>query len=217
MQEPTAHTAQGAGTAAGRPRAGARLSPAATVLALGTVAFAVALGIAGPRLRGRTASTQQDCAVGELAEMAARYEERVELDLARAAGGEGGLPRIRELTAATVGPRDPVDLSSAGWLADDAHNVELQPGLMATMVRYESDPAGSSVTVTMLPDDGRAVRYDGFGRAVPLAPGQEWLGSVRAGTGAPERVAYAFADGDTLWIVLARSRTELVPAARLLR
>lgn len=217
MQETHAHTPCPAGAPSGRPRAGARLSPAATVLALGTVAFAVALGIAGPRLRGRTASAQQDCAVGELAEMAARYEERVELDLARAAGGEGGLPRIRELAAATVGPRDPVDLSPAGWLADDAHNVELQPGLMATMVRYESDPAGSWITVTMLPDDGRTVRYDGFGRAVPLAPGQEWLGSVRAGTGAPERTAYAYADGKTLWIVLARSRTELAPAARLLR
>jgi hypothetical protein len=201
----------------GHSRTGPRPSPAATVLALGAVAFAVAVGVSGPRLADRTGSAQQDPAVGELAEMAARYEERIAFDLARAAGGEGGLALVGALSAATVGERAAVDLQPAGWAADDAHNVELLPGLMGTMVRYEGEEPGTWLSVTMLPDDGRAVRYDGFGQARPLAPGQEWLGSARAGTGAPERVAYAFADGRILWIVLAPSRRELQPVAGLLR
>ena len=214
MSDTIPHLPGGAGE---HSRTGPRLSPAATVLALGAVAFAVAVGISGPRLADRTGSAQQDPAIGELAGMAARYEERIAFDLARAAGAEGGLALVGELTAATVGERAAVDLRPAGWTADDAHNVELLPGLMATMVRYEGEEPGASLSVTMLPDDGRAVRYDGFGQALPLAPGQEWLGSARAGTGAPERVAYAYADGRILWIVLAPSRRELQPVARLLR
>ena len=67
-----------------------------------------------------------------------------------------------------------------------------------------------------------AVRLDGFGRAVPLAPGDEWIDAVVddesaiAGSAAGARVAYAFADGHVLWIVLAEDRRTIRAVARRL-
>ena len=69
----------------------------------------------------------------------------------------------------------------------------------------------------MLPDEGRAVRYDGFGRPIPLAPGDEWLERVTDDAHGRSRMAYAFADGRVLWLVLADRRSALVPVAKLLK
>jgi hypothetical protein len=90
------------------------------------------------------------------------------------------------------------------------------------MVVYGTDEGDRNVSVTMLPDRGGAVRLDGFGRAVPLAPGDEWLDAVVddesaiAGSAAGARVAYAFADGRVLWIVLAEDRRTIRAVARRL-
>jgi len=72
----------------------------------------------------------------------------------------------------------------------------------------------------MLPDDGRTVLLDGFGRAMPIAPGQEWIDAViaddstAAASNAGPRIAYAFADGTVLWLVLADDRGTLASIAR---
>jgi hypothetical protein len=68
----------------------------------------------------------------------------------------------------------------------------------------------------MLPDRGDVVRLDGFGRALPLAPGEEWI-DVVSDEGLPGRTAWAMADGRTLWLVLAGDRADVAAVARLLR
>ena len=200
-----------------RAQAGAvRASPLAVALTIAAVGGAVLLGVFGPRLRDRTGSVQQDPGIGELAELAARYEEQMGLEAPFGGDRASALPRMRELTAATVGGRDAPDLSRAGWTPLDVRNVELAPGTFATMVTYAGEDQGRELAVAMLEDTGRAVRHDGFGRAVPLAPGQEWTGDARAGSGARDRSAWAFADGRVLWIVLADRPSDLPAVARIL-
>lgn len=209
-----------AANAHGRERRAAlravRASPAAVALTLAAVTCAVLLGILGPRLRDRTGSVQGDPGLDELAAIAARYEEQMGLEAPFGEAQSSALPRVRELSASTVGERAAPDLSKAGWTAQDARNVELAPGTFATLVTYAGEDPGRALAVAMLRDTGHAVRHDGFGRAVPLAPGSEWTGEARAGSGARERAAYAHADGRILWIVLADRPADLPAVARLL-
>lgn len=193
----------------------ARMSPTATVLAVAAVAFAVAVGITGPRLRDRHGTAQQDTPIGDLAVIAAMHEERAMLDALGGRARESALARLPDLAERTVGRRDAPDLSKAGWHADDARNVELAPGILGTMVLYRSEEGDGTLSVVMLPDRGQVIRYDGFGRAMPLAPGDEWAESV-AEDGST-RTAYAFADGHVLWLVLADRRSAIGAVARLLR
>ena len=194
-----------------------RISPAATVLTLAAVAFAVIIGVTGPRLRDRVGSVQQDHPLGDLAAIAAMHESRAGADAAGGRERDAALARLPDLADATVGRRGAPDLSSAGWEPDDARNVELAPGILGTMVLYRGGASGGPLSVTMLPDRGNAVRYDGFGRAAPIAPGDEWLELLEDDSGAPARAAYALSDGRTLWLVLAGSRSEAAQVARLLK
>jgi hypothetical protein len=95
--------------------------------------------------------------------------------------------------------------------------VELAPQVLGTMVIYRNAAGTDALSVTMLPDDGRAVRYDGFGRAVPLAPGDEWLEALTDDEGDRARTAFAFADGRILWLVLAENRAAVAGVAKLLK
>ena len=194
-----------------------RISPAATALTLAAVAFAVIVGVTGPRLRDRVGSVQQDHPLGDLAAIAAMHESRAGADALGGRERDAALARLPDLAEATVGRRGAPDLSSAGWQPDDARNVELAPGVMGTMVLYRGDGSTAPLSVTMLPDRGQAVRYDGFGRAAPIAPGDEWLELLDDGSGEPPRAAYALADGRVLWLVLAGSRAEAARVARLLK
>ena len=194
-----------------------RISPAATVLTLAAVAFAVLVGVTGPRLRDRVGSVQQDHPLGDLAAIAAMHEARAGADALGGRERDAALARLPDLAEATVGRRGAPDLSSAGWQPDDARNVELAPGVMGTMVLYRGDGSTAPLSVTMLPDRGQAVRYDGFGRAAPIAPGDEWLELLDDGSGETPRAAYALADGRVLWLVLAGSRAEAARVARLLK
>ncbi len=194
-----------------------RISPAATALTLAAVAFAVIVGVTGPRLRDRVGSVQQDHPLGDLAAIAAMHESRAGADALGGRERDAALARLPDLAEATVGRRGAPDLSSAGWQPDDARNVELAPGVMGTMVLYRGNGSAAPLSVTMLPDRGQAVRYDGFGRAAPIAPGDEWLELLDDGSGEPPRAAYALADGRVLWLVLAGSRAEAARVARLLK
>jgi hypothetical protein len=193
------------------------ISPIATALTLAVVVFAVVLGMTAPRLRDRHGTVQQDLPIGDLATIAAMHEARAAADALGGRARESALAQLPQLATETVARTGAADLSRAGWIPDDARNVELAPNVHGTMVIYRHEDSDATLSVTMLPDDGRAVRYDGFGRAVPLAPGDEWLEAVTDDSGARPHVAYAFADGKVLWLVLADRRTTLVPVAKLLR
>ena len=224
MQESAAHDARdeasGPSKATGMHRSS--ISPVATILTLLSVALAVATGIAAPRLRDRHASAQQEATIDELAAVAAMHESRALLDMARGRARDAALALIDEIARETVGRDTCADLAEAGLHPIDARIVELAPDIRGAMVVYGTDEGDRTVSVTMLADKGQAVRLDGFGRAVPLAPGDEWLDAVVdaesavAGSTAGPRVAYAFADGRVLWIVLAEDRRTIRAVARRL-
>jgi len=191
------------------------ISPLATGLTLACVAFAVVVGITGPRLRDRHGSHQQDHPLAEVALVAALHERRAEQDAERGRERDAALGRLPSMLAEVVGRGAP-NLSPAGLVPLDARIVELAPGLRGVMVPYGTPQAGTVATVTLMPDRGDVVRLDGFGRALPLAPGVEWLEPVSDGDLA-ERTAWAMADGRTLWLVLADNRADVAAVARLLR
>jgi hypothetical protein len=193
------------------------ISPLATVLTLAAVAFAVAVGMTAPRLRDRHGSPQQDLPLGDLAAVAAIHEARAEEDAAAGRARERAIDALGELLAATVGTRGGPDLASTAWALDDVRNVELSPGLQGTMLLYRSPGRATRLSVTMLPDDGHAVRLDGFGRAAPIAPGQEWLERLEPSDRSPPRVAWALADGRVLWLVLAEREQDVAVVAPLLK
>ncbi len=191
------------------------ISPLATALTLACVAFAVVLGITGPRLRDRHGSHQQDHPLAEVALVAALHERRAEQDAERGRERDAALGRLPSMLAEVVGRAAP-DLTPAGLEPLDARIVELAPGLRGVMVPFGTTQAGTVATVTLMPDRGDVVRLDGFGRALPLAPGTEWLETV-SDDGLTERTAWAMADGRTLWLVLADDRADVAAVARLLR
>ena len=224
MQESTAHDArdEASGPSGANGMRRSAISPVATILTLLSVALAVATGIAAPRLRDRHASAQQEATIDELATVAAMHESRALLDMSRGRARDAALALIDEIARETVGRETCADLAEAGLRPIDARIVELAPDIRGAMVVYGTDEGDRTVSVTMLPDRGAAVRLDGFGRAVPLAPGDEWLDAVVdaesavAGSTAGPRVAYAFADGRVLWIVLAEDRRTIRAVARRL-
>ena len=167
--------------------------------------------------RSRHGVALPDLPVGDLATIAAMHEERATQDAQAGRSRETALAQLPALAAETVGRTAGADLLHAGWTADDARNVELAPNVHGTMVIYRHEDSDASLSVTMLPDEGRAVRYDGFGRTIPLAPGDEWLERVTDDSHGRSRMAYAFADGRVLWLVLADRRSALVPVAKLLK
>ena len=197
--------------------ASARISPLAVALTLGAAAFAVTLGITGPRLRGRDGSGPAYVRIGDLATIAAMHEARAAQDAAGGRARRDALAQLPALAQETVGRAAGADLEPAGWIPDDVRNVELAPGVHGTMVLYRHEDSDATLSVTMLPDDGRAAHPDGFGRTVPLAPGDEWLEAVADDAGSRAHVAYALADGQVLWLVLADRRSTLVPVAKLLK
>lgn len=196
-------------------RAAVRMSLPATALALAAVGFAVVVGVTGPRLRDRHGTTQQDTPIGDIAVIAAMHEERAAIDAMGGRSRESALARLPDLAEQTVGRRGAPDLAAAGWHAEDARNVELAPGILGTMVLYAGEDGDETLSVVMLPDRGQVIRYDGFGRGVPLAPGDEWMEAVAEDGG--RRIAYGLADGRVLWLVLAERRAAIGAVARLLR
>ena len=193
------------------------ISPLATFLTLAAVAFAMVVGMTAPRLRDRHGSPQQDLPLGDLAAIAAMHEARAASDAAAGRERERAIDALPELTAATVGTRAAPDLEPGGWTLDDARNVELSPGRLGTMLLFRSPDRDGRLSVTLMPDDGRAVRLDGFGRAAPLAPGDEWLERLEPGDSGPSRLAWALADGRVLWLVLAERDADVAGVAPLLK
>lgn len=223
MQESLSPDPERPGTAVPRPHRGRRVpgaSPLAIALTLACVAFAVLVGVTGPRLRARHGSAQQDLPLGELAQVAALHEARALLDMQRGRSREAALTLLADIARETVGRDRGADLEEAGFRPLDARIVEVAPGVKGAMVVYASAAPERIASVTMLPDDGRTVLIDGFGRAMPLAPGQEWIDAViaddstAAASNAGPRIAYAFADGTVLWVVLADDRATLASIAR---
>ncbi|MFO0961610.1 MAG: hypothetical protein U0625_01750 [Phycisphaerales bacterium] len=198
-------------------RHGARISPVAVGLTLAAVAFAVMLGVKGPRLRERHGSTQQDLPVGELATMAALHEAQAAYDILNGRSREAALDRMDQLAAETIGHATAPDFTSIGYDADDARIVEIAPSVHALMVLYRNREDDEILTVAMLPDDGRVVRYDGFGRALPFPPGDEWFEVLADEQGGSRRAAFATSDGRIFWLLLGNGPQALSKAAAKLR
>lgn len=192
---------------------GTRSSPVAVALTVLAIGFAVVVGATGPRLRERQGSIQQDLPVGELAAAAMLHEARSAQDIRAGRSRAAALDRMDALAMDTLGRPMP-DLGDAGFIPEDARIVELAPDLHALMVVYRSDASADVASVAIVPDEGRIVRLDGFGRALPLAPGDEWEESV-ADDRERGRVAWAVSDGRLLHLVLAPDRAALVRIAPL--
>ncbi len=207
--------------ALGRHRHRERHSPKISALAVGltiaAVGVAILMGVAGPRLRERHGSTQQELPVGELASIAALHESQAAYDILNGRSREAALERMDALAAETIGRATAPDFSAAGFDPDDARIVELAPNVHALMVIYRGREDDEILTVAMLPDDGRVVRYDGFGRALPFPPGDEWIETMLDEHGAPRRTAYATSDGRVFWLLLASGRPTLARTAPMLR
>ena len=200
------------------PQRGTRVSPIAVGLTCAVVIFAVVIGLTGPRLRERQGTTQQDLPIGDLATIASMHEMRATADIAEGRDRDAALAKLPELVREALGPRETLapDLSSAGWIPDDARNVELAPGVLGTMVLYRNHETNAVLSAIMLPDDGRTVRFDGFGRAIPIAPGDEWLQVLAEDETGHTRTAYALSDGRILWLVLGNSQPAIARIAKLL-
>ncbi len=221
------------------PKHGTKVSPIAIGLTFAMVIFAVVIGLTGPRLRERQGTTQQDLPIGDLATIAAMHELRAITDIAEGRDREAALAKLPELmrealgargtrvpassitsTTTVAGSTEPTpapDLSPAGWFADDARNVELAPGVLGTMVLYRNHETNAILSVIMLPDDGRTVRFDGFGQAIPIAPGDEWLQVLAADESGNARTAYALSDGRILWLALGNGKPAVARIAKLLK
>ncbi len=193
------------------PRTGP-VSPVAVALSVIAIGVAVAIGVTGPRLRERQASTQQDLPVGEVAVAVARHQMQSAIDLREGRSAAAALERMDRLATDTMGHPMP-DLSEAGYAPEDARIVELGPDMHALMVVYRDAAAGDVASVVLLPDDGRVVRLDGFGRALPLAPGDEWDEALTDDRGDPAGAAWATTDGRVLHVLLARDRAVLARLA----
>ena len=201
------------------PQHRTKVSPVAIGLTFATVIFAVVIGLTGPRLRERQGTTQQDLPIGDLATIAAMHEMRATTDIADGRDREAALAKVPELMREALGARatSAPDLSAVGWSADDARNVELAPGFLGTMVLYKNYETNAILSVIMLPDDGRPVRFDGFGRAIPIAPGDEWLQLLAADESGHARTAYALSDGRVLWLVIGNGQSAIARVAKLLK
>ena len=201
------------------PQHRTKVSPVAIGLTFATVIFAVVIGLTGPRLRERQGTTQQDLPIGDLATIAAMHEMRATTDIADGRDREAALAKLPELMREALGARatSAPDLSTVGWSADDARNVELAPGVLGTMVLYKNHETNAILSVIMIPDDGRPVRFDGFGRAIPIAPGDEWLQLLAADESGHARTAYALSDGRVLWLVIGNGQSAIARVAKLLK
>jgi hypothetical protein len=85
------------------------------------------------------------------------------------------------------------------------------------MVLYKNHETNAILSVIMIPDDGRPVRFDGFGRAIPIAPGDEWLQLLAADESGHARTAYALSDGRVLWLVIGNGQSAIARVAKLLK
>ncbi|MFO0782975.1 MAG: hypothetical protein U0636_04765 [Phycisphaerales bacterium] len=191
----------------------ARVSPAAVLATLAAVVAAVVIGMTGPHLRDRAGGAQQDQPIGELAIMAELNEAQAAYDQAHGRSQEVTPDRTSALAAEVLGhPALVPDLTAHGYQLRDARVVPLSTDLRALALLYRPEHGAGALSVFMMPDHGRIVRFDGFGRALPLAPGEEWAGSGIERNGRP-RTVYAATDGGTLWMVTAATPDDVIRVA----
>lgn len=194
-----------------------RISPMAVALTAAAVVLAMVVGLTGPRLRDRHASSQQEMPIGELAFAAEHREAQQAFDVARRSAAPVTPERLETLSRevfdeAHLAP----NLSARGFDLLDARVVELAPGTRALALFHRARQGDGVVTLYGVRDAGRFVRHDGFGRALPLAPGDEWASSGLADRDGPPRVLYAVTDGSTLWLMLAPDARTVVDLATAL-
>jgi hypothetical protein len=191
-----------------------RISPSAVFLTAAAVVAAMVVGLAGPRLRDRHGSAQQELPIGELAYAAEYREAQQAFDVARRALGGTSSEEIGAKARQVFGQEVLApDLSAAGLVLRDARVVELAPDSRALALLHRRAQGDGTVTLYGLRDEGRFVRLDGFGRAPPLAPGDEWIGLGQAERDGPPRVIYAVTDGSVLWLMLAPDAETVVRLA----
>lgn len=181
-----------------------RISPSAVFLTAAAVVAAVVVGWAGPRLRDRHGSAQQELPIGELAYAAEYREAQQAFDVARRALSGAPSEELGRMAREVFGQEVLApDLSAGEYALRDARVVELAPGSKALALLHRRAQGEGTVTLYGLRDEGRFVRLDGFGSALPLAPGDEWVGLGQAERDGPARVVYAVTDGTVLWLMLA--------------
>ncbi|MBL9141369.1 MAG: hypothetical protein JNK53_05830 [Phycisphaerae bacterium] len=192
------------------------VSPTAVLLTGAAVVAAVVLGLMGPRLRDRHGSSQQELPVGELAYTAEHREAQQAFDVARKQSLPVSDDRLATLSHEVFGhvvlaP----NLAAEGFALRDARVVELAPDNKALALFHKREKGEGMVTLFGLKDEGRFIRFDGFGSALPLAPGDEWVSGGLAERDGPPRIIYAVTDGSMLWLMLAsdaRTVVELAPS-----
>lgn len=194
-----------------------RISPMAVALTAAAVVLAMVVGLTGPRLRDRHASSQQELPIGELAFAAEHREAQQAFDVARRNAAPVTPERLETLSREVFDePHLAPNLSARGFDLLDARVVELAPGTRALALFHRAQKGDGVVTLYGVRDAGRFVRHDGFGRALPLAPGDEWASSGLAERDGPPRVLYAVTDGSTLWLMLAPDARTVVDLATAL-
>lgn len=194
-----------------------RISPMAVALTAAAVVLAMVVGLTGPRLRDRHASSQQEMPIGELAFAAEHREAQQAFDVARRSAAPVTPERLETLSREVFDePHLAPSLSARGFDLLDARVVELTPGTRALALFHRAKKGDGVVTLYGVRDAGRFVRHDGFGRALPLAPGDEWASSGLAERDGPPRVLYAVTDGSTLWLMLAPDARTVVDLATAL-
>jgi hypothetical protein len=181
-----------------------QISPTAVLLTGAALVLAVVLGLYGPRLRDRHASMQQELPVGELAYAAEYREAQQAFDVARKSALPVTNDRVAALAEEALGHAVlPPNLAAEGFSLRDARVVELAPDNKALALFHKRDQGDGVVSLFGLKDNGRFIRFDGFGSALPLAPGDEWVSNGLAERDGPARVIYAVTDGEMMWIMLA--------------
>lgn len=197
------------------------ISPTAVLLTGAAVIASMIIGLTGPRLRDRHGSVQQEFPVGELGYLAEVQEAKQAFAVLR--GGEpAGAPndeRVATLTREAFGRSFAVpDLTSMGFQAKDARIADLAPAVRTLSILYEGtgERRDQLLSLFAMPDIGRMVRFDGFGSAVPFAPGDEWISLGTQMRDGPRRALYATVDHDTVWMLVAPTARDVVAAAPLL-
>lgn len=217
-----------------------QISPTAVLLTGAAVIASMIIGLTGPKLRDRHGSAQQELPVGELAygaEVQALQQEFLAENARALPAGPADeyapkdaaadrppaqpadSDRIAKITQAGLGRQvSAPDLSKLGFEPLDARIVQLAPSTRALAVLYErkraNDPRATTITLFVVPEVERIVRLDGFGRALPFAPGDEWASSGLLERSGPASTIYATADADLLWLLVApeaRTVVELAP------
>lgn len=198
---------------------GPRPSAAAMTICVLIVAGAVLFGIFGPgiaqrshlgghslgELVGAAASLRDQLLAASLAERGPGLRGEDDESATVQAAREAARSISRELLGRRI---DPPDLAGAGFELSLARPVNLgstKPNAVA--LGYLDRQRRAFLALFVLPDDGRFVLFDDFGRPVPLEPERSLIEPLDRFRNDPT-AAFVWSSGPLLWIGIADSRED---------